>query len=367
MVKPMDEPKDTGMKQGQKLSLAVGAAVLLIVIGAVVFAWQLGWLPFEDLFSEQTTPVEIAIGDETPVTGEVVSREYRWNYDGRPWELTLQIPKDLYLYYRGMERAQTQDYSVYVTHPRDDDFVRSLADRLSSEALKRGFDVQEKAGFAAAFVQSLRYMEEEEEYPRYPVETLVDRGGDCEDTSILAAAVLQAMGYDVVLLNFSAVTADGAGHMAVGVALPAIAGGYSYDFEGDDYYYLETTSPSDMGDIPAEYRTRTPDILEVVPKPVLRLSRFEWTVVSRWLREDKLVLEVEVTNWGTVDATGVSVRAFFAGHEAGAATSDAFDLDYGYKISPVPVGDIVMPSGGGTLCVELIDNGAVVDEWSEAL
>jgi transglutaminase-like putative cysteine protease len=175
----MYERKDGGMKQGQKLSIAVGAAVLLIVIGAIVFAWQLGWLPFDDLFSEQTTPVEIAIGDETPVTGEVISREYRWSYDGRPWELTLQIPKDLYLYYRGMERAQTQDYSVYVTHPRDDDFIRSLADRLSSEALKRGFDAQEKAGFAASFVQSLRYMEEDEEYPRYPVEMLVDRGGDC--------------------------------------------------------------------------------------------------------------------------------------------------------------------------------------------
>ncbi|MBM4443749.1 MAG: hypothetical protein FJ020_00425 [Chloroflexi bacterium] len=363
----MYEAKDSGMKKDWKLPLVIGAAVLLMVIGALVFAWQLGWLPFEDLFSKETNPVEIAIGGETPVTGEVVSREYRWNYDNRPWTLTLQIPKDLHMYYRGMERAQTQDYSVYATHPRDDDFVRSLADRLSSEALKRSFNAQEKAGFAAAFVQSIPYREEEEEYPRYPVETLVDRGGDCEDTAILAAAVLQAMGYDVVLLNFSAVTAGGAGHMAAGVALPAIAGGYSYRFEGEDYYYLETTSPSDIGDIPAEYRTRTPEILEVVPKPVLRLSRFEWTVVTRWLREDKLVLEVEVTNWGTVDATGVTVRAFFEGHEAGAATSDAFDLDYGYKISPVPVGDIVIPSGDGTLCVELIDNGAVVDEWSEAL
>jgi hypothetical protein len=358
---------DGEMKQGRKLSVAVGAAALLIVVGAIVFAWQLGWLPFEDLFSKQTAPVEIAIGDEAPVTGEVISREYRWSYDSRPWTLTLQIPKDLYLYYRGMERAQTQDYSVYVTHPMDDDFVQSLADRLTSEALKRGFDAQEKAGFAASFVQSLRYMEEDEEYPRYPVEMLVDGGGDCEDSSILAAAVLQAMGYDVVLLNFSAVAPDGAGHMAVGVALPPVAGGYSYEFEGDDYYYLETTTQSEVGDIPTEYKTRTPTILEVVPKPVLRLSRFEWTVVTRWLREDKLVLEVEVTNWGTVDAEGVRVRAFFEGHEAGATTSDSFDLDYGYKISPVSVGDIVMPSGDVTLCVELLDDGVIVDEWSEDL
>ena len=355
------------MKQSQKLYVAAGITAAIILVGAILFAWQWGWLPFEDLFSRQATPVEIAIGEETPATGEVIIRDYDWSYDRRPWTLNLQIPKELYLYYWSMERAQTPDYSVYVTHPKDDDYIQSLANSLSSEALKRGFDVEEEVGFAASFVQSLRYLEEDEEYPRYPVETLVDGGGDCEDTAILAAALLQAMGYDVVLLNFSATTADGAGHMAVGVALPSVTGGHSYYFEGEDYYYLETTTVSKVGDIPSEYRTREPIILEVAPKPILRLSKFEWTVISRWLREDKLVLEVQVTNWGTADAEGLYVRAFFEGHEAGAKTSDTFDLEYGYRISPVPVGDIVVPSGGGTLCVELFDDGINVDEWSEAI
>lgn len=355
------------MKRDQKLAIAVGAAVLLIFAVAIVFAWQWGWLPFEDLFSKQATPVEIAIGEETPATGEVIIRDYDWSYDRRPWSLNLQIPKELYLYYWSIERAQTPDYSVYATNPKDDQYTQSLADSLRDEALKRGFDAEEEVGFAASFVQSLRYMEEDEEYPRYPVETLVDGGGDCEDTSILAAALLQAMGYDVVLLNFSATTPDGAGHMAVGVSLPPVPGGYSYDFEGKDYYYLETTTVSEVGDIPSEYRTVEPVILEVAPKPILRLSKFEWTIISRWLREDKLALEVEVTNWGTADAEGLHVRAFFEGHEAGAATSETFDLDYGYRVFPVSVGDIVMPSGGGTLCVELFDDDIKVDEWSEAM
>jgi hypothetical protein len=33
----------------------------------------------------------------------------------------------------------------------------------------------------------------------------------------------------------------------------------------------------------------------------------------------------------------------------------------------VSVGDIVMPSGDVTLCVELLDDGVIVDEWSEDL
>lgn len=355
------------MRRDQKLTIAVGAAVLLIFAMAIVFAWQSGWPPFEDLFSEQATPVEIAIGEETPATGEVIIRDYDWSYDRRPWSLNLQIPKELYLYYWSVARAQTPDYSVYVTNPKDDEFIQSIADSLSGVAGERGFDAAQEVGFVASFVQSLRYLEEDEEYPRYPVETLVDGGGDCEDTSILAAAVLEAMGYDVVLLNFAATTPDGAGHMAVGVALPPIPGGYSYYFEGKAYYYLETTTLSEVGDAPAEYRTVEPVILEVVPKPILRLSKFEWTIVSRWLREDKLVLEVEVTNWGTADADGLHVRAFFEEHEDRAATSDTFDLEYGYKVFPVSVGAIVMPSGEGTLCVELFDDDIKVDEWSEVM
>jgi hypothetical protein len=56
-----------------------------------------------------------------------------------------------------------------------------------------------------------------DEYPRYPIETLVDKGGDCEDTAILAASIIRGMGYGVVLLVFPK-TADSPGHCAVGVA-----------------------------------------------------------------------------------------------------------------------------------------------------
>ncbi|OGO02749.1 MAG: hypothetical protein A2Y72_00680 [Chloroflexi bacterium RBG_13_53_26] len=356
------------MKQSQRVYVAAGVTVALILVAAILFAWQWGWLPFERLFLEQKTPIEIAISEEVPASGEVISRYYEWRYDRHAWELTLLIPSELYTYYRGMERAPTPDYSIYVTHPSDDDYIQSLADSLNSKAESMGYSAEEEVNFAASFVQGLDYFDDEEgEYPRYPVETLVDGGGDCEDTSVLAAALLQAMGYDVVLLSFSATTPEGSGHMAVGVALPSVTGGHSYDFEGEDYYYLETTTVSQAGDIPAEYRIEVPIILEVVPKPILSLSKLEWTILTKWLREDKLVLEVAVTNWGTADAEGLYVRAFFEGHETGAGTSDTFDLEYGYRISPVSVGEMVIPSGGGTLCVELYDDGIKVDEWSEAI
>jgi hypothetical protein len=79
------------------------------------------------------------------------------------------------------------------------------------------------------------------EYPKYPVETLVDGKGDCEDTSILAAAILDLMGYDVVLLRYS-------DHMALGIEMTKFSPFYAdyppkyYDYEGKRYYYVETTN-----------------------------------------------------------------------------------------------------------------------------
>jgi hypothetical protein len=358
------------MKRHDRLLVAAAVTFALLFVAAALFSWQSGWLPLNGLSLEEATPVEIAVGGEAAASDNVMDLEFEWNYDRHPWQLSLSLPEDLYLYYRQVERAATPDYSIYVTHPTDDAYVRSIADKLDDEAQRARFDSEETVNFVASFVQSLDYLDElNGEYPKYPVETLVESGGDCEDTSILTAALLQAMGYDVVLLNFPPVTADEAGHMAVGVALPLTSAGSYYEYQGEKYYYLETTNSSKLGDIPHEYRTWEATILELVPKPVLKLSEVKWTMSPEWFGfgEDKLAVEVEVTNWGTADAEEVYVRAYFDEYETRTATSDPFDLDFGYKISPITVGEIVVPSGGGTLCVDLIDDGTRVDSWSKVI
>ena len=110
--------------------------------------------------------------------------------------------------------------------------------------MREGYGAEETVNFTASFVQNLRYRLDDEEYPNYPVETLVDKAGDCEDTAILAAALLDAMGYDTVLIRFTSAVEGEAGHMAVGVAVTGVSGGCSYRYDGRTYYYLETTSTS---------------------------------------------------------------------------------------------------------------------------
>jgi len=148
----------------------------------------------------------------------------------------------------------------------DRQILRSIIDAFEDEGRKRNFTRDDNALNAISFVQSMPYTYDNEttgheEYPRYPIETLVDRGGDCEDSAILAAALLLEMGYDVVLLEFPE-------HMAIGLASSGSLYGYSYIYNGSQYYYVETTSTGwRAGEIPQEYRNLQPDIYPITPAP----------------------------------------------------------------------------------------------------
>lgn len=172
----------------------------------------------------------------------------KYNEALRELEQILQEYQKLQWLYREAKYQQILDgYVSYVTEERNYELVKTLARVLAQKAPR---DHRGRIEFAAAFVQeAIPYIEEEGEYPRYPVETLVD-GGDCEDKSILLAAILRAMGYRVALLFFE----GNPGHMAVGVECPNCWGTY-YLKDGVRYFYLETTSPGwSIGEVPLEYQ-----------------------------------------------------------------------------------------------------------------
>ena len=88
------------------------------------------------------------------------------------------------------------------------------------------------------------------------METLYDETGDCEDTSILYAAVMESMGYDAVLLLLP-------GHMASGLSCPGASGGH-YVYESVSYYYCETTGEGwAIGEVPPEMKDVEVDIIQV--------------------------------------------------------------------------------------------------------
>ncbi|MCL0100399.1 copper amine oxidase N-terminal domain-containing protein [Peptococcaceae bacterium] len=241
---------------------------------------------------------------------DVITRSFSWYYQGQNWLYDIWVPKEIYNYYANLERPLTADYhhsvdySVYVTHPLDDAFIALIAEEFNKVARQQRFSPEQTINFVAAFVQSLEYVCDPGlggpyEYPRYPLETLVDQRGDCEDTSILLASILDAMGFDVVLVAPPR-------HMAVGVAGENLFG-YHYEYLGREYFYLETTYPGwTVGEIPEEYRFSEAKIFPLVPRPVITYNwDFEITPAG-WL-----ILEFTVHNNGTATAQDVEVFAAF--------------------------------------------------------
>ncbi len=125
-----------------------------------------------------------------------IPRRFEWERDGEPRVWELLIPYDLYQMYKGRLRIPYVDnyhYGDYVSDPLDDptleDYAIGLWNRVSQ-------DDDEFILEALAFVQgAIRYQADPPgtEHPLYPLETLVDGDGDCEDTAILFVSLLQAM------------------------------------------------------------------------------------------------------------------------------------------------------------------------------
>jgi len=192
-----------------------------------------------------------------------ITHSYSWEYGNRRWSLTHTFP--LAAYTRARELPHTvnyADYANYVHDPVDDEAISSLIEELEALAFQAGLNVWEKLNLIMAFVQSLEYEAEAREYPKYPIETLVEGRGDCEDFSILAAALLKQMGFGVVLLAFTEEM-----HMAIGIRVlpPGEEDSHCYLWNGDAYYYLETTASGwAIGTLPSNY-TSSPKIIAVAP------------------------------------------------------------------------------------------------------
>lgn len=234
---------------------------------------------------------------------ESISANYSWTYRGE-WSWGMKIPVSLYDYYRELPRPPTRNYSVYVTHPLDDPYIDMLVEKITKAAQKEGFTEYQTVEFAAAFVQSLPYTVDSvttpyDEYPRYPLETLADNGGDCEDTSILLASIIDKMGYSVVLLKLP-------NHLGVGVKGGENIYGTRWDYKGDKYYYVETTGENwGIGELPEEYKDTSASIYPMTPVPIIS---HDGSINGRGYYAD---VEVRVSNLGTAQANNVTVLAAF--------------------------------------------------------
>lgn len=210
-------------------------------------------------------PIE-ADNDETFVV------DYSWTYKDANWSWTFEVEKRMYDYYRYERIHISDDYNRYVFSEYDRQCIKNIVAAFREAGLEAGYTDYDNVNNAVCFVQSLHYALDldsrgEEEYVRYPVETLVDGEGDCEDASVLLAAILDEMGYDVVFLHYPE-------HLALGVSCSDDFDGVYFSYAGNRYYYLETTAKNwRIGAVPGEYENEDAEIIPLVNKPMLHIDR----------------------------------------------------------------------------------------------
>lgn len=184
-------------------------------------------------------------------SNELITRSYHWYYKGTRYSWKLTIPESLYDYYKDQSHDRSKSYADYAISSQDKPYLDAIIKKLKESGKEKGYSESDNVMNIIAFVQSFPYFKDSsstlyDDYPRYPIETLVDNGGDCEDTAILTAAFLKEMGYGVILVNPPK-------HMAVGVKCKSCSGTY-YTYQGEKYYYLETTGNDfQIGEISNEY------------------------------------------------------------------------------------------------------------------
>ena len=170
-----------------------------------------------------------------------------WEHGGRTYTISIDIPySDVFGYtysdpYGNIRISLTDRDYVANYHTVGDGTLREVMEVLS--VYGHGMDRTEFARLILSFVQNIPYVTDEEstghrEYWKYPLETLWDGGGDCEDSAILCDTLLMMAGYDVAFILFqdhamSAVSVDVDGHHV--------------EQDGIEYVMCETTNVWEMG------------------------------------------------------------------------------------------------------------------------
>ena len=212
-------------------------------------------------------------GAEVEPENHTIDKTYEFHFNNKKYEISLSIPNHKYVWYqnrlvnRSPQRLNNkQAMADFVT--KNDAVIAQLADTLDSIVVDEGFDEVQRLNFMLNFVQSIVDYQDDnetagcEEYWRYPVETLVEERGDCEDSSLLFASIMENIDVDSVLLFY--VLDENNGHLATAVYSKEDIAGSTVEYDQKTYYYCETTSIGfSVGEKPIEIPDKPKTIIEL--------------------------------------------------------------------------------------------------------
>jgi len=177
-----------------------------------------------------------------------VYRRYQWNFRGVNFQYEITWPQDIVdvLKEERHDITKTSEYGWYVRNDPFQDVLIQFLDEIIDLG-RKNLDLSRNKDllhYLLSFVQHFRYYKDRGgEYPRYPSETVVDRGGDCEDSAILMAFIAIKLGYRCAFLGFRNEGFLGIGrwaHVDLGIAPSSdgeFDGSYWTGDDGTEYFY----------------------------------------------------------------------------------------------------------------------------------
>jgi len=205
--------------------------------------------------------------------------------------------------------GETPLFEWYITEGQCQE-VNDLADRISTIARDHGLTPYLEVALVLDLVQRFPYVRDidstgRQDYWRFPLETLADQKGDCEDSSILLSALLSAMGHKTCFFDIT-------DHAAIGVTELPEESGVSFEAtDGLRFYYVETTADGwSIGQLPANVSEQEVTVSSVVDP--LRARRRDAVLrpapPDQWRRDSLLLMTLfpVVTAACTIAALAVS-------------------------------------------------------------
>jgi PKD repeat protein len=204
-------------------------------------------------------------------TSGTIPRHFEWDYNGQTQSCDLAISRDLYIYYKSQPRIAwgLRDYDEYVLDPLDDDYLETVTTEVLGTSAGDRYAAFEDALFFVQHCIEYVYDPLWYEYPRYPVEMLVDQIGDCEDTAILYASLVRTLGYGALMVAVDTSGDGHADHMVVWVPVePSFVAAHPdlsfWQYEGKTYAFAETAVEGGYVPLGVDPWGLTPDDVDTV-------------------------------------------------------------------------------------------------------
>ena len=203
--------------------------------------------------------------------------KYKEKYPMKQYEPEKYKMEDntrMYLYYEGKDTDEAFSEYVQKFFCKDNYVTKLASDLKALYESKNGvtYSRADYANYILHFVGKIPYVTDIEstknmlydgfsgfeEYYKFPAETLYDQCGDCEDFSILYAALMKESGYDTGIVTLP-------DHMMAILALEdGPSDGKKFTHGGKTYYFCETTSVFDVGELGNDSSTgATTDVTKI--------------------------------------------------------------------------------------------------------